>query len=159
MKLLNIFRRDAIHLWLNQQAHICFHWAAWFPWQPKMLSGMHTVQMWNAIHIILWWLHFVSWALQPWMQFKKEKKNCISILMKYNWDVSRSNTQQHGAQSAALTSLLFLPLPIFHFPSSLFDFPLITKGWDLPTLKWGRVQESPSSAASDGGRNGSLVSC
>lgn len=78
----------------------------------------------------------------------------------------RGFQEQHAAawreppvQSAAPTPLLFLPLPIFHFPPSLFDFPLITKGWDPPTLKWGRVQESPSSAASGGGSKGSLVPC
>lgn len=48
-----------------------------------------------------------------------------------------------------LPHLYFDPSPFSTFLCHL-DFPLITKGWDLPTLKWGRVQESPSSAASDG---------
>lgn len=121
MKHLNIVRHDSTHTWLNQEECVCFQWAAWLPWQPKMLCGICTV---------LWVLFFFLFCFM-----------CISPLMKYNWDVSRSNKQRHGEPLQPRVLLLphfyFYPSPFSTFPLTFWLSPH-NKGLGSPHIKMGQ---------------------
>lgn len=84
---------------------------------------------------------FVEYALYCGFCFFLFCFMCISPLMKYNWDVSRSNKQRHGEPFQPRVLLLphfyFYPSPFSTFPLTFWLSPH-NKGLGSPHIKMGQ---------------------
>lgn len=103
-----------------------------------------------GICTVLWVLFFLLFCFM-----------CASPLMKYNWDVSRSNKQQHGEPLQPRVLLLphfyFYPSPFSTFPLTFWLSPH-NKGLGSPHIKKGQSSRISVISNFRCGRKGRLFS-